>query len=256
MTKICIIGSGNVAQAFAQRIAAIGSLHLVGIAARNERRGRLIAQNAGCAWSWPEIPAAELYIVAVKDDAIGEVCGLAALLPDATVVHTSGCVSVKETGRVNAGVIYPLQSFAADAAVDWNAVPLFIEWTSPQARKTVEHVASLLSPDVRQLDSAGRARLHLAGVMANNFTNVMYAAAERITRDAGVDFGVLMPMIERSARRMAEGTSPARMQSGPAVRGDAGTQRRHLELLRKHYPEYEKTYETLSRLIWETLRKM
>ncbi|UKI38785.1 MAG: NAD(P)-binding domain-containing protein [Alistipes putredinis] len=147
MTDICIIGSGNVAGALALRIAEIEELHLVGIAARNERQGRSVAQSARCEWSWPEIPAAELYIAAVKDDAIGEVCSLAGIAAEATVVHTSGCVAVDEIGRKNAGVIYPLQSFSAKACTDWNAVPLFIEWTSERARKTVERTASLLSPE-------------------------------------------------------------------------------------------------------------
>lgn len=255
MTDICIIGSGNVAGALALRIAEIEELHLVGIAARNERQGRSVAQSARCEWSWPEIPAAELYIAAVKDDAIGEVRSLAGIAAGATVVHTSGCVAVDEIGRKNAGVIYPLQSFSAKACTDWNAVPLFIEWTSERARKTVERTASLLSPNVRRLDSAARARLHLAGVMANNFTNLMYAASERIMKDAGLPFGLLMPMIEGSVRKMAAGLSPAEIQSGPAVRGDVSTQGRHLALLHENYPEYEKTYEILSRLIWETLRK-
>ncbi len=256
MTDICIIGSGNVARAFARRITAVGQLHLVAVAARNERSGLLLAEETHCVWSWPEIPDAELYIVAVKDDAINSVCSSLHFAENATIVHTSGCVPVDEIGHKNAGVIYPLQSFAAGADVNWNAVPLFIEWTSQQARKTVEHVSPLLSPNVRRLDSASRARLHLAGVIANNFPNLMYAAAERMMNDAGLDFGLLLPMIQSSAFKLTAGMSPAEIQSGPAVRGDISTQNRHLALLHEAYPEYEKTYKILSRLIWETLRKM
>ena len=39
--------------------------------------------------------------------------------------------------------------------------------------------------------------------------------------------------------------SPARMQTGPAMRGDVDTVRRHLNLLEKH-PEWQEIYRELS----------
>jgi predicted short-subunit dehydrogenase-like oxidoreductase (DUF2520 family) len=39
--------------------------------------------------------------------------------------------------------------------------------------------------------------------------------------------------------------SPARMQTGPALRGDADTLRRHLRLLAEH-PEWQELYKQLS----------
>ncbi len=255
MIEICIIGSGNVARAFAERLSATGRAKLAGIASRNPDRGREIAARAGCAWSWPQVPKADLYIAAVKDDSIEQVCRRTDFPSGAVVAHTSGCTPMEAIGRTHAGVIYPLQSFAADAPVDWANTPLFTEWSTPEARRTVQTVAELMSDNVRPLDSQRRASLHLAGVFANNFPNLMHAICQRILEDANLDFGTVVPMIMRSAEKLSAGYMPADIQSGPAVRGDMLTQRRHLDILHRRYPQYERLYETLSSMIWETLRR-
>lgn len=257
MLGVCIIGSGNVARAFAERIAGIGELEMVGIAARNARRRAEIASGCGVReYDLNSLPAADLYIVAVRDDAISEVCKGLDFATGAVVVHTAGCVPVSEIDFPDCGVIYPLQSFSVSWKVNWDSLPLLIEWTTDKAADVVERVAGLMSGSVRRIDSRSRANIHLAAVFANNFSNMMYVVAQRMMCDAAADFDLLIPMISQSVGKLRRGLLPAQIQSGPALRGDCTTMSEHCRILHDRYPEYEHLYETLSQMIWETLRKM
>ena len=50
LQRVVVIGSGNLAEAAAQAIAASGA-GLVQLFARNRQRGPEVARLAGCAWS-------------------------------------------------------------------------------------------------------------------------------------------------------------------------------------------------------------
>ncbi len=67
--------------------------------------------------------------------------------------------------------------------------------------------------------------------MVNNFTNHLYALAENYCNRNGLPFQYLLPLIGETAHRL-EQFSPAQVQTGPAVRNDTDTIRRHLELLK------------------------
>ena len=103
-------------------------------------------------------------------------------------------------------------------------------------------------------DSARRAKLHLAAVFACNFANHMYALGEQIARSAGLDFGVLKPLVRETAEKALDAASPADVQTGPAVRHDLATQVRHLRLLGDDM-QLKEIYSTISQHIWETSRK-
>ena len=71
MKSVVIVGSGNVAEAFARALPECG-FEVRQIFARNAERGRAVAQLAQCEWSdTPDhIATADLYLVAVSDSAI------------------------------------------------------------------------------------------------------------------------------------------------------------------------------------------
>ena len=103
-------------------------------------------------------------------------------------------------------------------------------------------------------DSAQRARVHLAAVFACNFANHMYALGEEVVRRAGLDFGVLKPLIAETAAKACDARSPRDVQTGPAVRNDTVTQERHLALLDGD-PTLQEIYTQISKNIWQTSRK-
>jgi len=70
--------------------------------------------------------------------------------------------------------------------------------------------SKLFSETVVKLNSEQRLKLHLAAVIAGNFSNAMYAAANTFTeKELGKDyFKYLIPLIVKTAKK-TRSTSPA-----------------------------------------------
>jgi predicted short-subunit dehydrogenase-like oxidoreductase (DUF2520 family) len=95
-------------------------------------------------------------------------------------------------------------------------------------------------------------KLHLAAVFSNNFVNYLYALAEEYCRAEGINFKLLVPLIQETALRV-QTINPSNAQTGPAFRHDAATIQRHEELL-KSYPELKKFYLLFTESIWNQKR--
>ena len=249
MTKVVIIGSGNVAEAFARTLPECG-VEVVQVVARNAVRGGYLAETAGCQWTaGPGVAEADIYITAVSDRAIGEVLESLDIPDGGVVVHVSGAspLSVIPLRFARRGVLYPLQTFTAGRRVDFGETPFFVEGSDPSTTAFIADFARKLSGRVCEMDSSRRAELHLTGVFACNFVNAMYAAGGEMARAAGVDFEVLKPLIVETARKAVECRDPREVQTGPAVRGDRVTLERHLQLLaRSGRHDLAGIYETIS----------
>ncbi len=167
------------------------------------------------------------------------------------VIHTSGTAPLKEIASAskNTGVFYPLQTFSFGQSVFWPEVPVFVEGNDTRSLNFMLSFAKLFSESVVKLNSEQRLKLHLAAVIAGNFSNAMYAAANTFTeKELGKDFfKYLIPLIVKTAKK-TRSVSPANAQTGPAARGDKKTQKQHLVLLKK-YPDLKKIYKSLSKLI-------
>ena len=150
----------------------------------------------------------------------------------------------KDAGAKRYGVLYAMQTFSKGIKLDWTQVPVFVEGNSPEVLVTVMALALDLSPNVKQLSSEGRKRLHVAAVFTCNFTNRMYAISEELLAEEGIPFSVMLPLVRETAHKV-ENMSPASAQTGPAVRGDRKVVNEHLELL-KEKPEYAELYRLIS----------
>ncbi len=174
-----------------------------------------------------DVPKADLYIIAVSDSAIDQV---ASKLPaDALKVHTAGGVTAEGVD----GVIYPLQTFTKGRKVDMRRVPLLVEWSSQRAKDAILEVASVLSDNVIYATSEQRIRAHVAAVFSCNFVNHLLALSHRIIEDADLPDNILHPLIEETIAKALSVKNPAAVQTGPAIRGDEATLKRHRELLDK-----------------------
>ena len=254
--RIVIVGSGNVAEAFA-RAAKVRGIAVAQIFARNPERGRKVARMAGAEWcnDPARLAAADLYIIAVSDDAVAAVAQSLPFAEGAIVAHTAGC------GRLDAiperwrrAVIYPFQTFTAGREVDFSQIPIFIEGSDSPTTEALESFARRLSRRVARADSTTRRKIHLAGVFACNFANRMFGIGCDIVREAGFGFDILRPLIAETAAKAVASQSPAEMQTGPAVRGDRNSQERHLGLLADEAQLCE-IYKLISDNIWQTSKK-
>lgn len=247
---VVMVGSGNVATHLARAAAAAG-LRIRQVVSRNPEHGRRLASEFdGCeAVTDPSqaVADADYYIVAASDAATQT---LAKALPRTTglVVHTSGSVPMADIAGPSDsyGVLYPLQTFSREAEVDVSEVPFFIEGSTPEAQRAVEALARRLSRRVYPADSDTRRYLHVAGVLSNNFVNLLLTMTHDVLRQKGLPLDVVRPLLEVTVDKAMKMADPRLAQTGPAVRGDTATVERHKALLP---PEDAALYDTLSQAI-------
>lgn len=245
--SVVIIGSGNVAEALAQACSEAWGVEIVAVVARNEERGRHIAQLADTEYvkEMGDAPEADFHIISVSDRAVAEVAEALPMYEDTIVLHTAGSVDIAALGRERCGVLYPFQTFTSSRKVDFSQVPLFVEGSSEAVAEQIDQLAANLSRNCYRADQQRRREIHLTGVLACNFVNALYTmAAKRLEHEEGLSFEVLKPLIVETAMKAAQVDDPFSVQTGPAVRGDRATAKRHVAML-----EGCQTEQTLYRLL-------
>ena len=143
----------------------------------------------------------------------------------------------------NYGVLYPLQSLRKEIP-DTVAIPLLVDGNSEKATRQVEDFALTISPIVSRANDEQRLKLHVAAIIANNFTNHLFSLTEEFCKNEKVDFKLLLPIINETARRLID-HAPAEVQTGPAIRNDISTIDKHLALL-ANYPKLKNIYQLLT----------
>jgi len=229
MIKVIVIGSGNVAQHLISAFLQSTEIELVQVYARSKSALQKFDGQIAVTSNLNQITQADLYLIAVSDDAIGS---LSVQLPfeGRLVAHTSGSVSIDRIDSKNVpAVFYPLQTFSKNKPVDFRTIPICLE-TNPQDFPLLEKVARGISSHIYQLDSDQRKALHVAAVFVNNFTNHLYAIGHEICVDNGIPFDILKPLIRETAEKIMT-LAPSDAQTGPAKRNDVSTIRKHLEFL-------------------------
>jgi predicted short-subunit dehydrogenase-like oxidoreductase (DUF2520 family) len=252
MNIVCI-GSGNVATHLAIALKSIGA-EIVQVWSRDSRNAEILAAltRAKTIRHWNELDrSADCYIIAVKDDAIPEVAAQLHSVKG-VVVHTSGSTSMSVLAGAGTGygVLYPLQTFSRTKAADLTKVPFCIEGDRPETLEKISVIAHLLSPLVSVVDTEQRRILHLAAVFACNFSNHLYHLSSQLLEQHQLKFDLLKPLILETAEKV-QSALPFDVQTGPAVRNDEETMKKHLELL-KGSPEWQQIYEMLSNSIKKT----
>jgi predicted short-subunit dehydrogenase-like oxidoreductase (DUF2520 family) len=179
---------------------------------------------------WNTLAEADLYIIAVSDDAISTV---SEQIPykNKLVVHTSGGISLEAIASNNRkGVFYPLQTFSKNKAVNFKIIPICIESQNASDYQLLQKVAQTISDSVFAINSEQRKALHLAAVFVNNFTNHLYKIGNDICIENNVPFEILKPLIQETAEKITQ-LSPNEAQTGPAIRNDIETINAHLSFL-------------------------
>jgi predicted short-subunit dehydrogenase-like oxidoreductase (DUF2520 family) len=253
MEVVCI-GSGNVATHLAKAFKASGS-KLVQVYSPNETHAAALAAELKSAYTHDLkqlYREADLYLIAVKDDAIRAV---AATLNgvEGMVVHTSGATPIEvlaAAGLKHYGVFYPLQTFSKTRALEFERVPLCLEANSPENLQRLKQIAGALSTMVYEVSGEQRKILHLSAVFACNFVNHLYDLGRGILKEHQLDFELLRPLILETAEKV-QSALPMEVQTGPAVRDDQETMTRHLALL-ENRPDLQEIYKILSNGIKKT----
>ena len=256
MAAITLIGSGKTATALGQALRDAGH-QIIQIWSRTEANANELALKLG-AVSITELSnlndQADIYIIAVKDDAIENVAKQLRI-GDKIIAHTSGIKSrelLKEAGG-NYGIFYPFVSMTKETTVDFGKALVMIEGSNQRTSETLLSLAQSISDNVKPVDESQRQSLHLAAVFANNFTNHLYTVAEQILDEKGLSFDDLRPLIAAHLQNVLS-YSPSQLQTGPAVRGDQSTIDIHTKLLSGH-EDPKKIYSLITSSIQDFHKK-
>ncbi len=251
MLTIVLLGNGNVAHHLYQAINSSATVRVVQVYGRNEQGLKDFEYNTLVTTSAETIVDADLYLIAVNDDAIPEVAA-GIRQKKGLVAHTSGAVPITSLPNSRRAVFYPLQSFTRDIPVNFTTIPICLEAEHEKDFQVLEVLAKSLSRTVCRMDSQQRLQLHLAAIFANNFSNYLYYLAQEICKEQEINFELLHPLILETANKMRF-LPPKKAQTGPARRQDAATMQKHLEMLKN--PTHRNIYEVMSHSIQELYEK-
>jgi predicted short-subunit dehydrogenase-like oxidoreductase (DUF2520 family) len=234
--KIAIIGTGNVAWHLARIIENSGNV-ITDIYNRDLNKAQHFSMDFFNATATDSLDftksKAQIFLLAVSDDAIESVASAVTLDRDAILAHTSGFVGLSALGYAQTkhiGVFYPLQTFSRGKSINFEEVPIGIEGDDSFTEELLLKLGSGISPKAQRMDSRARKNLHLAAVFACNFTNHMLTISREILKNKGLDFELLSPLIEETVSKSLS-LGPENSQTGPAKRGDLETLDKHYEAL-------------------------
>ena len=245
MLRIVILGTGNLAKHLYDAFTRAKDIDVVQVVGRNQEDLQQFSEYAAITNNFNDIVEADVYMIAVKDDAITDVSNYLSN-KKGIVAHTSGAVSLSAIQTINKGVFYPLQTFTKGKAVEFSNIPICIEAEEKDSLETLRTLAASISENVHHIDSDQRKKLHLAAVFVNNFTNYLYHVGEELCLEEGLPFDLLKPLILETANKV-QIMSPIEAQTGPARRNDLKSMGNHLELLNKK--EHVTLYKLLSQAI-------
>jgi predicted short-subunit dehydrogenase-like oxidoreductase (DUF2520 family) len=263
--RVFIIGAGQVGRGLFRAFRASGvkviSLH-----------GRKPSEFATTSGDFPEsIRDANIILIAVRDPQIaGVVASLAGtahepqnilarqthpIVTSGTVVlHTSGIAEVRSldmlrSGGIGCGTFHPLSPFAVTERVPdilrggWIGID-----GDDSARASSRRLAAHIGARTLNIPAGGKPAYHAAAVMASNFPVALAHAASQLMQHAGVAErsaqGAVQSLMEAAIANMGA-SGPVDALTGPVVRGDVETVRKHLETLSAQ-PELLAMYRALS----------
>jgi len=253
MLNVVILGTGNLARHLFGALSGAEAIQVVQVVGRNEKDLRWFSGLTSTSSDFNLVEEADVYLIAVKDDAIPEVSGFLKHVKG-IVAHTSGATEMDIMEPENKGVFYPLQTFTKGKSLDFKSIPICIEANRKESLVLLKKMAGSISENVHEINSDQRKKLHLAAVFASNFTNYLYGVGEDLCLDEDLSFDLLKPLILETAEKI-QSMSPKEAQTGPARRNDTKSMQNHLELLKKkkHIALYQLMSDAIKEVYEEKL---
>ena len=257
---VAVVGAGAVGRAMALRLAERG-YPVVAVVSRTLGRAEAVARLVGAPMASDRLadvpPEAALVLVCVGDDQIEDVAeGLLAARvdwPGAVVAHTSGALTAAALEPLaDAGAtalsFHPLQTVAPGAGAEaLEGIYAGLEGPPRGVAAGIELAVGLgLRYVVVPAESKGR--YHLAASVASNFLVTLVAIAQEVLGSVDIDRRDSLAMLEPLLRGTLDSLAargPEDALTGPVVRGDLHTLRRHGVALRQHLPQLVPAYASL-----------
>jgi predicted short-subunit dehydrogenase-like oxidoreductase (DUF2520 family) len=248
--NISFVGAGRVAEALCMALYNAG-MSIRQIVSETETNGSKLARRCKAVWS-PELlftNKTNVIIVSVPDHRLSDVLSMIVCRKNTIVAHTAGSfgLEVFPPHITRTGVLYPLQTFSKGRKVNFTNLPFFIEASDTNTLNVLKNLSEYPGGIAHIADTEHRRLLHLAAVFVCNFTNHMLFAGEKVSTRAGISFEVLEPLLKETISKAIE-NGPGQSQTGPAMRHDMNTVKKHLELL-SFSPGLQDVYREVSKSI-------
>lgn len=174
-------------------------------------------------------------------------------------LHASGALTSDELDPLrqkgaSVASVHPLMTFVDGSQPNLAGIPFGLEGDAPAVRAAMQIVHALDSEGFT-VSRNRKAAYHAWGAFASPLFLAALVTAESVAAMAGVRAEdarrrMLPILVQTLSNYVALG--PAKSFSGPIVRGDLGTVKQHLELLRKN-PEAREVYLALARVALKRL---
>lgn len=254
-----VVGAGRVGSALGAALAQAGH-RVVAASGVSDASRRRAAERLGVEIVRPEevVEAAGLVLLTVPDDVLpGLVSGLAATgvdLRGKLLAHCSGSYGLAVLDpATRAGAlplaIHPVMTFTGRDDDVRRITGCFFGVTAPEPlRPVAEALVIEMGAEPAWIDEKDRALYHAALAGAANHMVTLIAESEELLRKIGVEHpGRLLGPLLSAALDNVLRLGMAGL-SGPVVRGDAGTVRKHVDALILAAPEAADAYVALARL--------
>lgn len=259
--RVALIGAGNVGTAVTYLLSQKDH-EIVAVASRSEVSARSAAERLGSdVRDAKDLPEADLVLIGAPESAIEFVDSLVApqLKRDSFVCHLAGAFGPSILRRsLEAGAIacalHPVQAiYSVDAGVF--RLPGSAWGITCSDRKADAFMSDLIEGDLDGVPvivpESVRPLWHAASVMTSNGIAALLAVGESLLAEIGVDdpVQVLGPLAEGTVQNARAGGGGGETLTGPVVRGEAATVRRHMQALLDVPGEHAETYGLVCRLI-------
>ena len=248
------IGAGRVGGSMAVALSRAG-YPVVAVSSRSfgpaQELAGLIPGTLACSTPQDVADRADVVFVTTPDDAMAPVASAIEWRPGQGVVHCSGVASLDVFDEAVAegaipGAIHPMQAVSSveNGVESFPGATFGIEGGGDM-RTYLAEVARAIGGNPLFLRAEDKAMYHLTGVLMGNLLTALGAVAAQLwetfdfTRAEGVK--ALAPMMRQVSVNLDRSGLPAAI-AGPYVRGDVGTVRKHLDVLRERAPQYLPLY--------------
>lgn len=249
--NIVILGAGNIATLFAKRLFEKNHT-ILQIVGKTETNAALLAKQVNATYT-TNIELinnnADIYLFATPDNVIVEMAANP-IFKNKFLIHTSGSIDAMalKPFTMHFGVIWPVQSLSVSVK-SIPPFPIVITASDNKVASVLEMLAADITTDqVITLADEQKKKLHLAAVMASNFTNYLYQVAYNLCQEHQLPFSLLVPLIHYTAANVTNDNAPINKQTGPAFRNDTNTLQTHETILQQNQ-DYLQLYKLLSQLI-------
>ncbi len=254
---VAIVGPGRLGSAMAVALRAAG-YRVTELVSREPRRVHGLARKIGARAVAPAEARLDAKVVwfCVPD---GEITATAREFARSTdwrgkiALHPSGALASSELDALRrrgaaAASLHPMMSFPGKVQPKLKGVPFAVEGDAPAVR-AASQIARDVGGEPLKINATSKPLYHAWGAFASPLLVALLAVGERVGKTAGVPPAklrhALAPILQQTlANYLERGVAGA--FSGPLVRGDVATIRKHVRGL-KRVPEAYAVYAALVR---------